>query len=103
MNKQALWVCVTIAAMGIGTAAAAANGVKNEQKAATETTPVKRNRSTMPVKHSARHVKHSAAQTVGSTARPHGTDTRHLRPTTKKIAKPQFNSLKLSRIEQRRA
>jgi len=102
MKRKALWVCVTIAAMGLGTAAAAANGVKNEQKAETPATPAKRSRAVDSTKHAAHHGRHTAAQTVGATTRPHGADTRHIRPTTKKIDKPHFNSLKLSRIEQRR-
>ncbi len=102
MKKKALWVCVTIAAMGLGTAAAAANGAKNEQKAETPTTPAKRSHAVVPVKHAARHGRHSTVQTVGSTTRPHGADTRHIRPVMKKVDKPNFNSLRLSRIEQRR-
>lgn len=102
MKKKALWICVTIAAMGIGTAAAAANGAKNEQKATTPTTPTKRTHSTVAEKH-ARHGKGSAERTAKATSRPHGANTRHLKPVSKVVQKPQFNSLRLSRIEQRRA
>ena len=102
MNRKAIWICVTVAAMGIGTAAAAANGVRNERKAeaAEVNKPAAKKGHLLPAKHSHRSAKRDA-QSARATARPHGADTRHLKPVRKVEKKPTFNSLKLSRIEQR--
>ena len=98
MNKKAIWVCATIAAMGIGTAAAAANAGRTEQKAVPA--PVVRNQSKTPVKQH-RHMKGGAAPS-GMTTRPHGASTKAPRPP-KRVEKPQFNTLKLSRVDRRQA
>ena len=98
MKKKAIWVCATIAAMGIGTAAAAANAGRTEQKAAPA--PVARNQSKVPAKQH-RHVKGGAAPS-GMTTRPHGASTKAPRPP-KRVEKPQFNTLKLSRVDRRQA
>jgi hypothetical protein len=98
VKKKAIWICATIAAMGIGTAAAAANAGRTEQKAAPA--PVARNQTKTPAKHQ-RHAKGGAAPS-GMTTRPHGASTRAPRPP-KKVEKPQFNSSNLSRIDRRQA
>lgn len=101
MHRKAIWIGVTVAAMGIGTAAAAANGARNERKAeaAELTRPAAKKGHVVPSRHSTHRANHQA-QTAKTTTRPHGADTRHLKPV-RKIQKPAFNSLKLSRIEQR--
>jgi hypothetical protein len=98
VKKKAIWICATIAAMGIGTAAAAANAGRTEQKAAPA--PVSRNQSKTPAKQH-RHLKGGAAPSA-MTTRPHGASIKAPRPP-KRVEKPQFNSLKLSRVDRRQA
>ena len=96
MKKNVIWACATIAAMGIGTAAAAANAGRTEQKAAPAPT-VRSQGKTAAKQH--RHVKGGAAPS-GMTTRPHGASTKAPRPP-KRVEKPQFNTLRLSRIDRR--
>jgi hypothetical protein len=84
--------------MGIGTAGAAANAGRTEQKAAPA--PVARNQIMTPAKHQ-RHMRGGAAPSA-MTTRPHGASTKAPRPP-KKVEKPQFNTLKLSRVDRRQA
>jgi len=98
VKKNVLWACATIAAMGIGTAGAAANAGRTEQKAAPA--PVARNQGKAPAKQH-RHAKGGAAPSA-MTTRPHGASKKAPQPP-KRVEKPQFNSLKLSRVDRRQA
>ena len=98
MKKNVIWVCATIAAMGIGTAAAAANAGRTEQQAAPSPT-VRAHGKAHAKQH--RHMTDGAMQSA-MTTRPHGASTKAPRPP-KRVEKPQFNTLKLSRVDRRQA
>jgi hypothetical protein len=97
VKKKAIWVFATIAAMGIGTAAAAANAGRTEQKEVPA--PAVRDHSKVAKQH--RHMRNRATPS-GMTTRPHGASTKAPRPP-KRVEKPQFNTLKLSRVDRRQA
>ena len=97
MKKKAIWICATIAAMGIGTAAAAANAGRTEQTAAPA--PALRSQTKAAKQH--KHSKGGATPSA-MTTRPHGASTKAPRPP-KKVEKRQFNTLKLSRVDRRQA
>jgi hypothetical protein len=89
--KKTLWICMTIAAMGLCTVAAAANGSKTLQKA----TPAAPKQHIAPAKH-ARSAKVSVKNRTHKTVR---------RPqkSTVKFTSPAVKSTQLSRMERRQA
>jgi DNA transposition AAA+ family ATPase len=89
--KKSLWICMTIAAMGICTAAAAANGSKTLQKAV----------PAAPKQHIA-PAKHARAAKVSVKNRAHKT-VRRPQKSTVKFTAPAVKSTQLSRMERRQA
>ena len=90
--KKSLWICMTVAAMGICTAAAAANGSKTLQKAAPVAAP----------KHHAAPAKHARAAKLSGKNRTHKT-VRRPQKSTVKFPSPAVKATQLSRMERRQA
>ena len=90
--KKSLWICMTVAAMGICTAAAAANGSKTLQKAAPVAAP----------KQHAAPAKHARPAKLSGKNRTHKT-VRRPQKSTVKFTSPAVKSTQLSRMERRQA